>query len=144
LTSCWKKLKVVQIIVASGFLAMFALFLGKCCVLALYLRIFGHLTHMRYQIFGSVVLALPILAASIVMPINSAPADGKSWGVPNPRNEDNTKVSMAVGIVNLIVDLVVLYIPIPVVVRMNLSWKRKFGVLAMFLTGLMWVQKTDS
>jgi hypothetical protein len=116
---------------------MISLFLGKLCVLALYYRIFNHITHVRWEIYLSVVLALPLLVASIVMPINSAPAAGTSWGTPNPHNDDNTKVSLAVGIVNLLVDLFVLYIPIPIVLKMNLSLKRKIGVLAMFLTGLM-------
>ena len=39
----------------------------------------------------------------------------------------------------MIIDLIILYIPIPSVIGMNLSRKKKGGVLVIFLTGLMYV-----
>jgi hypothetical protein len=54
---------------ASSFVANLSLFLGKCSVLSLYYRIFNHLNHVRYQIYSTIVLTLPIVIASILLPI---------------------------------------------------------------------------
>jgi hypothetical protein len=113
------------------------LLLGKLCLLLLYYRFFGHIKHVRYQIYTSTFLTLPILVFSIVFPILSAPPLGKPWGTPNPHNDSNRRSSLGLGVVNIVVDLMIFYIPIPVVARMNLKWKTKAGVLAIFLTGLM-------
>jgi hypothetical protein len=120
-----------------GILAYTSMFLGKLCLLFLYQRIFGHISKVRYQIYIAYFMTLPIFAGIIVLPVLSAPPPGKPWGTPNPRREDNGKFSLGTGVVNLLVDLFILYIPIPVIASMNLSRRKKTGVLVIFLTGLM-------
>ena len=108
------------------------LYLGKCCLLAMYYTLFGHITRMRYQIFGTAILALPILASGVVLPILATALRQKTTSTAA-----NVGITIAPGIVNLVVDLLILYIPIPTVAKMNLTRRRKWGVLAIFLTGMM-------
>lgn len=115
------------------------LFLGKICLLLLYYRFFKHMDHVRYQIYAAAVLTIPILAASIALPIGAAPPLGKPWGTPNPLNKSNMGLALGLGVVNLVVDLIIFYIPIPVVLKMNLDRKTKAGVMTIFLTGSMYV-----
>jgi len=126
-------------IVVEGFLAAISLWTGKMCLLALFYQFFGHIDRIRYQIWAVVVLCLPILSMAIFMPIQSAPSPGQKWGTTiNSKNSDNNvKGSLAVGVINMVVDLLIFYIPIPVIVKLNLTPRRKAGVLAIFLTGLM-------
>lgn len=128
-----------QMIVCEGFLSSISLWTGKMCILALFYQFFGHADRVRYQIWVVFVMCLPLLSMAIFMPIQSAPAPGKPWGTTlNPKNSDsNVKASLAVGVVNLLVDLMIFYIPIPVIVTLNLNRRKKVGVLAIFLTGLM-------
>ena len=51
---------------------------------------------------------------------------------------------MAIGIENTIVDLLILYIPIPTIMTLNLSRPKKNGVLVIFLTGSMYVNSSEA
>jgi hypothetical protein len=114
-----------------------SLYLGKCCLLAMYYRIFGHIDRVRYQIYVTLVLGFPLLFSSIFTPVIFGPPPGTPWGTPNPKHPLATKSSLAVGIDNLLVDILILYIPIPVIATLNISRRRKIGVFMIFLTGLM-------
>jgi hypothetical protein len=103
----------------------------------MYYRVFGHIDRVRYQIYFTLVLGIPLIFSSIFQPIVSGPPPGTPWGTPNPKNNFATRSSLAVGIDNLLVDLIILYIPIPVIAQLNISRRKKFGVLMIFLTGLM-------
>jgi hypothetical protein len=121
---------------ASAFITNFSLFLGKCCILSLYYRIFRHITLVHYQIYSTIVLTLPILVASVLIPIWTL---WKTVELAAPKKLELSRLTLAVGITKLVVDVVILYIPIPIVLRMNLSRKKKIGVMAIFLTGSMQV-----
>lgn len=124
-----------QILVTQVILMTISVFLGKLCFLAFYYRIFGHIRHVRYQIYAAMILASPLLAACIVFPILAAPPPGKPWGTENPKNGINAKLAVGTGVVNIVVDLFIAYIPIPPVAGMNLSRRKKTGILAIFFTG---------
>jgi hypothetical protein len=108
------------------------MFLGKCCILTWYYHVFGFVTRVRYQIYGAHFLALSLIVSSILMPIWIGP---KAWKGSVPKGSESSKLTIAVGVVKLVTDLVILYIPIPVVLNMKLSRRKKIGVLATFLTG---------
>jgi hypothetical protein len=58
--------------------------------------------------------------ASIVVPISTGRDSPK---MSAPKGVDVTRLLVAVGVIKLVVDLTVLYIPIPIVMSMNLSKK---------------------
>jgi hypothetical protein len=110
------------------------LFLGKCCILSLYHRIFVHMVRVRYQIYGTLLLALSLSTASKVVPISTGRDSPKKSA---QKGADVTRLLLAVGVLKLVVDLVILYIPTPIVPSMNLSKRKKMSVPATFLTGSM-------
>ncbi|PSN62396.1 hypothetical protein BS50DRAFT_638042 [Corynespora cassiicola Philippines] len=124
-----------RVLVCVAFLIALSLFLGKMCLLTLYYRFFGHIDLVRHQLYWTGALCFPLLAACIIAPVLASPPLGKPWGTENPHNEEGSIVSMAIGIENTIVDLLILYIPIPTIMTLNLSRPKKNGVLVIFLTG---------
>jgi hypothetical protein len=121
-------------LIATTVIGQLMMFLGKCCVLTFYYHIFGHITRVRYQIYGAHLLALSLILSSILMPIWIGP---QAWKGSVPKGSQSSKLTIAVGVIKLVTDLVILYIPIPVVLKMKLSKRKKIGVLATFLTGSM-------
>lgn len=119
------------------------LFFGKSCILAFYFRIFGHMTHVRLQIYATAFLATFLVIAAILMPfwiINPKLLSQISLVTRRdslPKASEAANLTLAVGILKLIVDLLIVYIPIPIVLHLNLSRNKKIGVLATFLTGSM-------
>lgn len=89
---------------------------------------FGHMTRVRMQIYVTLLLASPLLVASIMMPVRM---------VPPAYDVGTARLTLAIGINKVLVDLIIVYIPIPIVLGMKLSRKKKVGVLAIFLTGSM-------
>lgn len=71
----------------------------------------------------------------IVQPVLVAPVAGKPWGTPNPLVEKAVIPNIVLGVDNVIVDLCIAYIPLPVVARLNLSRSKKNGIIALFATG---------
>lgn len=114
-----------------------SLLIGKVSMLMMYYRIFGNIDRVRYQLYGTAFLCSPLLGGVFLFPILQAPPPGHPWGTPNGKMILNTRTSLAIGAVNFVVDACIFVIPIPVVTRMNLSRKKKAGVLAVFLTGMM-------
>lgn len=118
------------------------LFLGKCAILAFYLRIFGHVAYVRYQIYSAFVLAFAIIVTSILMPVWVEAvwrlgAASPAFHTANMKITITANLTIAIGIIKLVLNLVIVYIPIPVVMGMKLSRAKKVGVLATFLTGSM-------
>lgn len=123
--------------VAQFLFSNLALLAGKFCLLSIYYRIFGHIKKVRWQIYGAGALTLPIFVSMIVQPVMIAPPPGKPFGCPNGDKESMVIVGLMGGIDNLLVDLVIAYIPLPVINQLNLSRNKKNGVIALFATGSM-------
>jgi hypothetical protein len=114
-----------------------SLWLGKFCLLTMYYRLFGHIQKVRWQIYGAAVCTLPLFFAIIIQPVLVAPVAGKPWGTPNPLVEKAVIPGLMVGVDNLAVDLMIAYIPIPVISKLNLPQSKKNGIIILFATGLM-------
>ncbi len=120
-----------------AFVIVLSLLLGKLSILALSYRFFGHMDRIRPQTRFSIVLCFPLLVAMVVSPVLAAPPPRTRWGTLNPRTAEDVIVSIMIGVVNLLVDCIALYTPIPCILSMNLSLKNKMSVRAIFLTGLV-------
>jgi hypothetical protein len=114
-----------------------AIVLAKACVLTLYFRIFGHSTSVRYQIYALAVLMAPVLIIGVAMFASMVPPPGKAWGVLREDSNIFHIGPLVSACFNLVVDVLILCISVPVVLRTNLARKDKAVVLAVFLTGSM-------
>ncbi|KAI9660715.1 MAG: hypothetical protein M1821_010067 [Bathelium mastoideum] len=126
-----------QTMFAQHFFNSGSLWLGKMCMLTMYYRLFGHIRKTRWQLYGTGALTLPIFIAIILQPSLIAPPAGKPWGTPNPHVNNAVIPSLMVGIDNLLVDLLIAYIPIPILRRLNLTQSKKNGIIALFAMGFI-------
>jgi len=130
----------VQMAVIVAWMSSLGLFAGKMCMLLLYYRIFSHVARTRREIYAAAVFTLPLLAGSFAFPILNAPEPGNPW-----RRDVRSMVepyilartTLAFGVLTLLMDVVIAYIPIPPLLKMKLSRKKKAAVIAIFLTGSM-------
>ena len=103
----------------------------------MYHRVFGHIKKVRWQIYAAGALTLPIFVSIFAQSALVSPPPGTSWGTPHPLSQREVIPSLMVGIDNLVVDLLVAYIPIPVIRKLNLSRSKKNAIIALFATGML-------
>lgn len=117
-----------------------AVFFGKCALLLLYLRIFSPGKAFRYQIYATIAFAFGTQVSMIpVDTILCAPPRGISWAIPNPNCSKSYVNGVVAGPSSLLIDLIVFYLPIPVIMRLHMPKRRRLGILAIFLTAFMCV-----
>jgi hypothetical protein len=110
-------------------------YLGKVSLLALYHRIFGHITTVRYTIYAVAVVGLIGPALTFVDAIVCSPPKGTTWGTHNPNCDKSYKYGIAQAIASLLIDLYIMILPIPIISRLHLERKKKIGILLIFMTG---------
>ncbi|KAF2828104.1 hypothetical protein CC86DRAFT_204310 [Ophiobolus disseminans] len=121
-----------RVTVAFFLVSAFATFLGKCCVLTLYYRLFGSSRPVRYQIYIVLVLSLTTMVIGIVIGVIWSPGP---WSGRRRLLENLKSLLLILPVMSFIIDLVILLMPIPLIVRLNLSRRKKGAVLALFMTG---------
>lgn len=117
-----------------------AFFFSRMPVFALYLRIFGHMKAVRIACWAGIVLAFFIYMHALpVTAVFCVPRDGDSWiSINTFMRCSQAKIDAIVfGVGNIVMDLYVIILPIPLVAKLQMSTRRKLGVLAVFLTGAM-------
>ena len=111
---------------------------SKLSILALYLRVFSVHKAMRVSIYAAMIFASCIYLATI--PISSyycTPPLGQPWTIISRSCINAAAISIAQASLNVTLDLYLVLAPIPIVARMNFAPKKKFGILAVFLTGIL-------
>lgn len=124
-----------KVLYASLLLLGPAVFMGKITLLALYLKIFGHMTKVRWSIYAVSVFALTILVMTPLDATKCGNIPGQGWGLQNPACSETFLYGIVQGVVSLVIDLYILILPIPIIARLNMERKKRIGVLIIFLTG---------
>ena len=97
---------------------------------------------LRYMSYaGAVVNVLFYLSVLVATLAYTAPAPGQSFleAVTSPRMQGAFRLTLPIASMSLVLDVYILLLPIAAVSRLQLSKKRKFGVMIIFFTGSMWV-----
>ena len=120
---------------------------AKTTLLVFYLRIFRPDCRAKFLAWsGIVVIVLFYLISIVILLVNCIPVDQQvpgrdptKWADKknNRCGQPNLDLSAAQGIFSAVTDLYVLVIPINSVLALQLQTRRKLGVLAIFLTGLL-------
>ena len=111
---------------------------AKCTFFLLYLKIFAPVKWLRVGIYaGLIVTVVVYIAFSIALLVYITPHRGQSWLqlYQDPRSFDVVKLSVPLSCISLGIDLYIFLFPIVGVVQLQLSNKRKLGVIAIFMTG---------
>ena len=98
----------------------------KLSLLWLYLRIFSLIKVTKYLIYAGMTFCtgayITIMFVNIFANINTLIAANK-----------------ALGVVNFASDVYILFVPLTTVAKLQLSTKRKIGILLVFMTGIVYV-----
>ena len=125
---------------AKEFLLGPSIFFAKSSLLFLYLRIFGSKKTARYAINFCLVFSFCLYFANIpVETAYCAPSAGKGWTLSEigPKCPNTLYLGVVQGPLNVLVDLYIFVLPIPIVMGLQMSKRKRVGVLAVFFTGLL-------
>ena len=108
----------------------------------MYLQIFRPMKRLRYGSYvGAVVNVLFYVCILIVTLAYTVPAPGQTWqeSIQTARSVHSVTMSPYVSSGSLVLDVYILVLPIAGVSKLQLTIRRKMGVIVIFLTGLMLV-----
>ncbi|SLM38834.1 hypothetical protein LPUS_09197 [Lasallia pustulata] len=135
------KPSVFQKILAGQLLYPPVMLLVKLSLFLLYLRVFAVFRHIRILIFIGIAFHLILYTTSFVLEfVFCYPRRGQSFlmsfTAPSCAG-DATKLGIAQGVANIIGDFYLLLTPVPVIWKLQLSFQKKVGVTAIFMTGFL-------
>ena len=116
------------------------MFFARLALFLLYHRLFALNRWTRIAIyFGIALNGLFYLASCIALIILCIPRRGESWTSTSYATRCYHAEAMGdvQGIFGLISDIYIFILPLPVLYRLHMSLKKKLGITAVFLTGLM-------
>ena len=115
---------------------------AKITFFLLYLQIFRPMLWLRYcSYLGILFTSLFYLAIIIFTLVLTVPAPGQSWQEASRGSSYKAvlKATVWIASVGLVLDVIIFVLPIIGVQQLQLSRKRKIGVIAVFLTRLLYV-----
>ncbi|KAF2228757.1 hypothetical protein EV356DRAFT_537812 [Viridothelium virens] len=116
----------------------------KASLFVLYLHVFAPIRWLYLQvvcgIVATAVFYLTVLAINISLCYSKSGQSELAYA--NSMNQPKClqaepKISLAMGIMNVIIDVYMIIIPLPTIWLMQMPLKRKIGVSSMFLTGII-------
>ncbi|KAI1293943.1 hypothetical protein F5Y03DRAFT_326887 [Xylaria venustula] len=120
----------------------------RTALLSLYLRVFAPNRAARMMIWVGITVIVVFYTLSIVLNIRFCVPLSMTTPVPNPVEWANKlkasscsqpvyNLNAAVGLFGVLSDIYVLMIPVSMVYKLRIPRSRKFGILGIFLTGLL-------
>lgn len=114
-------------------------FLVKLSLFVLYYHLFSANHRIRILIYAGVTCILAFYLASLIsFGIACVPKRGGDWpnAVVSARCfKETTNRAYTLGVFGVISDFYLYFLPIPVILRLQLPLKKKIGVCAIFMTG---------
>ena len=111
-------------------------FFTKVSLLILYLRLFSIKISTRRALYCAIAFAFCLYWINIPLATYyCAPRAGGSWKVGNETCAKLILLGPIQGSLNVALDIFILAAPISVIVKLKMSRRRKFEVLAVFMTG---------
>ena len=113
---------------------------AKAAILMLYLRVFQVKKLIRFFIYFG--LAFTFVLYWISVPLFSyycTPRAGQAWGLELllRKCSINSKLAVIHGVFGVITDIYIFILPLPTIFHLNLAYKKKVGLAAIFMTGIL-------
>lgn len=117
------------------------MWLSKTAILMVYLRLFNVIGWMRWCCYlGIGFLFCAYWSLVPVSVIYNFPQDGERWDLAMSLDSVPAQLPFVIiGLVSIISDLYILVLPLPALFKLQVSWRRKFGLCLMFMTAIMFV-----
>ncbi|KAI1270649.1 hypothetical protein F5Y18DRAFT_18684 [Xylariaceae sp. FL1019] len=120
----------------------------KLALLVLYLRVFAPDIKIRWMIWGGIITVTVFYVIAIIVNIRFCVPISMTTPVPDPVewqrklkastcSQPVYNLNAAIGVFGVISDLYILLIPISMVLKLQIPRGRKYGILGIFLTGLL-------
>lgn len=115
------------------------MFFTKTSLFLLYYRVFAPNKFLRYIITVGIAFCFAVYLANLAVAVNyCAPHPGKAWDLQVLYSCSQIgHYNIISGVANLALDIFMIGLPIPVILRLQLPLKKRLGVLAIFMTGLL-------
>jgi len=127
-----------QILLANNFPYMACLLFGKLSILFLFSRLFSVSPRTKLVIIGVMIFTTAYTVAILGVSVGSFVQCGSFEDMTTDFCKAmGTSISVVQSVINVITDFLVLFIPLPMTMALNLPVKKKLAVSAVFLTGLM-------
>ena len=113
-------------------------FFSKSSLLLLYYRIFSPNRMFRYKLYGAFAFLGATTLTSIPMYLAICiPGSNGSWEEATAKCGRTAAFGYYSGPATLVFDLFLLYLPASVTAHLHMPLRRKLGILAIFMTGLL-------
>ncbi|KAI9650356.1 ATP-dependent RNA helicase [Ciborinia camelliae] len=128
----------LKVFLACQILWAAANFSVKISILHLYTEIFPN-TRVRRICYGIGALSGFYLISVIIEAFFFCHPIAYNWNkaIPGGHCSDQSTAFLSAGIINLLIDLSVVILPMPMLLFLHMDWKRKLGVAAMFSLGFL-------
>lgn len=117
------------------------IFFAKLSIFLLYLRTFGPNRSLRYLAYFGIAINLAIyLGTSFAYGYLCVPRPSETWLQSQTSNrclEEGKPLSYIQGVFGIVSDLFIWILPLPVIWKLQMSFRKKVGVSMIFATGLM-------
>lgn len=116
----------------------------RVSIFILYLRLFGHVRTMRALIwtgFSATIVAYTALLVSHIYYCAPRAADGE-WSLQSYERcaDPDISISIAQAIFGSVADVFLLALPVVQVMRLSMPIRRRLGIVAIFMTGILSVE----
>ncbi|CAJ2506591.1 Uu.00g077770.m01.CDS01 [Anthostomella pinea] len=125
---------------AGNTLQALAYFTSRMPILLLYLRLFGQKRSFRIACYVAITAAFGVYLASIpLLSYFCTPSAGGDWGSLDVFAKCKRLLDWAMvqGSCDIVLNIYILLLPLTVVLGLHMPPRKKLGVLAIFLTGLL-------
>ncbi|KAI0424758.1 hypothetical protein F5Y09DRAFT_335520 [Xylaria sp. FL1042] len=141
--ACWYNGTYIKILFAQEIVVSFVLFFSKASIFLLFHQIFDVMGSMRIKIYCGIVFTafLYVIINIPLCVILSAPHVGETWNsvITSGRPEKVVIWGIVQSVLAVGLDLFILILPIPVIMKLSLSTPKKIRILAVFTTALVGV-----
>lgn len=111
----------------------------KTSILILYLRLFAVNKIFRYLTWSTMFFVAGYLTANLWTQIFGCSPRSKYWLPDTPGHcIDYTKAGLAYGAMNVVSDLIIFILPLPIVWRLKMTRREKAGVSVIFMSGAVY------
>ncbi len=115
----------------------------KIAILILYKTLFGIKRSFRYLCYGMMAIVTSYCIIFFFIEAFNCNPVAKTWHALTftgpAKCFDNSMIQFVIGGFNIATDFIILVMPMPIILDLNMDSKRKIGLLVIFSTGILYV-----
>ena len=128
-----------KVLFVQALLLNLSIFFAKNAVLLLYLKVFSVDRSLRIAIYGAMIFTIPLYwTQPFLEAYYCTPRPGHGWDLSVGQTCSHTITwGVVQGCINVVLDIYILLLPVPAILSLQLSKKKKIGILTIFGTALL-------